>query len=285
MAEIWGAAIIGGAVLAGGVVGAIGSTTAAGIQAGAAESAQQISLDEFNTITNQNAAYLNSGYGAQGQLNYLLGIGTPGGSPNNPIPTALGIPGGSNAGVGSEGQNLGYGSLFNQFNTSDWQQLSPAYGFQVQQGAQGVLNNAADTQGGESGAAQSALLSSNQQIANTSFGNAFQMYNQQQNQIYSRLAGLIGTGQAAANNMATSGTALAGQAAQSAQNAGNAIAGGVVGATNSLSNAASQYGALQYGGATGGTAGGQNMVTYYDAAGNPYSATQASGGFAASGGG
>jgi len=114
------------------------------------------------------------------------------------------------------------------------QQYSPAYKFQLQQGQQGVLNQDAAAYGGESGAALKDLTSFNQNYANTAFNSAFNQYQTQQGNTYSRLAGISQLGQAAATNTGQQGTALAGQAAQSATNIGTAQAAGTVGAANAL---------------------------------------------------
>ena len=74
----WAAVAIGGASLISGVIGANAAGSAASQQAAAAQNAQNIGLQEFNTITGQQQPFMNAGYGALGQLNYLLGQGTPG---------------------------------------------------------------------------------------------------------------------------------------------------------------------------------------------------------------
>jgi hypothetical protein len=237
------AVAIGGSALIGGVVAAGASESAASTQAGAAENAQQISENEFNTITGQESPYMQSGVAAQGQLNYLLGNGTPGTSNVGAAPVASS----STAG--------GYGSLLQPFNTSDFQQLSPAYNFQLQQGQQGVLNQDASSTGALSGSAQKDLINYNQNLANTSFNNAFNQYQTQQGNIYSRLAGVAQTGQNAASNTGQQGTALAGQAAQSATNIGTAQAAGTVGAANALTGGLSSAAPwLAYGGGAPSTA-------------------------------
>lgn len=234
MAEIWGIAAAG-IVSAG--IGAYGASQAAGDQASAAANAQQISQNEFSTITGQEAPYMQSGYGAQGQLNYLLGNGTPGTNEVGGAPTASSSPAG------------GYGSLLKPFDLSDFQQLSPAYNFQLQQGQQGVLNSDASGQGALSGSAYKDLMNYNQNLANTSFNNAFNQYQTQQGNIYQRLAGVAQLGQASAANTGQQGTALAGQAAQSATNIGTAQAGGAVGVANALSGGISSSAPwLAYGG-------------------------------------
>lgn len=249
----WVAVAVGGASLISGVIGAGASGHAADQQAAAAQNAQNISEREFNTITGQESPYMESGYGAQGQLNYLLGIGTPGtaatpsvgGGSQGVAPTASSSPGG------------GYGSLLQNFNTSDWQQLSPAYNFQKQQGTQGVLNGDASSQGALSGSAYKDLINYNQNAANTSFNNAFNQYQTQQGNIYQRLAGVSQLGQAAAANTGQQGTALAGQAAQSATNVGTANAAGTIGASNALTGGLSSAAPwLAYGGGSGSSSSG-----------------------------
>lgn len=248
-------AAVAGAALIGGVVSAEGAKSAASTQAGAAENAQQISQNEFNTITGQEQPYMNAGYGALNALNYGLGIGGQGSGPQGYDPSsgyAVGaggginrlLPGGSAPGASSGG--AGFGSLVQPFTTDNWKQLSPAYNFQLGQGMQGVLNGDASTSGALSGAASKDLMSYNQNLANTSFNNAFNMYQTQQGNIYSRLAGLAQLGQNAASNTGQQGTALAGQAAQSAQNIGTAQAAGQVGAANAYSGALSSMSYLPW---------------------------------------
>lgn len=147
------------------------------------------------------------------------------------------IAAGSAAGTapGQQTAGLGYGSLTTPFTTANWQQLSPAYNFQVQQGRQGVLNADTAGAGALSGAAQKDLIDYNQNAANTSFNNAFNQYQTQQGNIFSRLSGIAQLGESSANNTGQQGTALAGQAAQSATNIGTAQAGGTIGSANAIS--------------------------------------------------
>jgi hypothetical protein len=304
------AAIVGGVgALAGGVIASQGAKSAAKTQAGAATNAANIANQQWQTTNAQEAPYRNAGYGAQSQLNYLLGIGAPpgaapvgGGSPSagwtypgstggaSPgtvgHPTASGgwdmnpalgtgtstpgvvmgqhgpipSPGGGSAlgpygpyGVGpvqapastdpnapdnSGGSTAGgFGSLLSPFTIDTFKQYSPAYQFQLQQGQQGVLNGDASNSGALSGAAQKDLIGFNQGMASTAFNNAFNQYQTQQGNIYSRLAGVAGLGQNATANTGTIGAGLAGSAAQSVSNAGTASAAGTVGAANAASSA------------------------------------------------
>lgn len=183
------------------------------------------------------------------------GMGPVGGS-GLPINTggSAGAPGGGQTG------GLGYGSLTKAFDTSDWQKLSPAYNFQLRQGQQGVMNADAAGAGALSGSAQKDLIDYNQSAANTSFNNAFNQYQTQQGNIFSRLSGIAQMGQSSANNTGQQGTALAGQAAQSATNIGTAQAGGMVGAANAwsggINNAMPWLSSYGGGGKSGGNSGG-----------------------------
>lgn len=281
-----GAVVVGG--LASAAISSSAAQSAADTQAQAAQNAQQISQNQFNTITAQEQPFLQSGYGAQSQLNYLLGIGSPvqgvpggttapgpvqGYDPSSGYTIGPGgiigslIPGGTGSlgsviagrptatqGMTASGQQTGppvassspaggFGSLLTPFTADYMKQYSPAYQFQLQQGQQGVLNGNASGQGALSGAALKDLISYNQNAANTAFGNAFNQYQTQQGNIYSRLAGVAQLGQAAAGNLGTQGTALAGQAAQSAQNIGTAQAAGQIGSANAWSGALSNLAA------------------------------------------
>jgi hypothetical protein len=275
MAEIWG---IAAAAVVGAGISAYGSMSAASTEAGAAENAQQIQQNEFNTITQQETPYMQAGYGAQSQLNYLLGIGTPG---TAATAGQSGAPGTAGTATGSTAGN--YGSLLTPFTAQDWQQLSPMYNFQLQQGQQGVLNSDAPGQGATSGAALKDLISFNQGTANQSFNNAFQLYQQQQGNVYNRLMGTAQLGQNAAANTGQQGTALAGNMGQAEIAAGNAIGSGISSASNAIGNSLNSYAAYNalgnYSNPNNSAGVGGQMTTYYDAGGNPYQGTVASGGF------
>lgn len=295
-------AVVGGSVV-GGLISSQGAQSAANTQAGAAQNAQQISQNEFNTITQQNQPFIQSGYGALSSLDYLLGIGPnpgatagpgapQGGAPQTgvgaPQPYTTGAPGldpssgyqigpggtisrglvgGAPAAAGSAPPGSlpgypgpstapvtgspagGYGSLLQPFTADTFKQYSPAYQFQLQQGQQGVLNADSGTQGALSGATMKDLIGYNQNLANTSFNNAFNQYQTQQGNIFNRLSGIAQMGQASANNTGQQGTALAGQAAQSATNVGTALAAGQIGSANAISGAVTSAAPwLAYGG-------------------------------------
>jgi hypothetical protein len=199
-----------------------------------------------------------SGYqlGAGGGISQMIPGGTTFGGPGGVggpqgMAGAINGPPGGQPGQPAQPQTggLGFGSLTKSFDTSDWQKLSPAYNFQLQQGRQGVLNADTSGQGALSGAAMKDLINYNQNAANTSFNSAFNQYQTQQGNIFSRLSGIAGLGQSSANNTGQQGTTLAGQAAQSATNIGTARAGGIVGSANAISGGLSSAAPwLAYGG-------------------------------------
>jgi hypothetical protein len=231
------AAIIGGGALVGGAISAYGANKAASTQAGAQMNAANIGYNEFNTITQQEQPFMNAGYGAQNELNYLMGQGGAGKL---------------NKGTATPG---GYGSLLQPFTQQQFKQYSPAYQFQQQQGMQGVLNQDASAQGAESGAASKDLINYNQSLAGTAFNNAFNQYQTQQGNIYQRLAGVAQLGQASAANTGQQGSALAANIGQSVASAGAAQAAGQVGQANAWSGALSSAAPwLAYG------AGGQQQT-------------------------
>lgn len=200
------------------------------------------------------------GYGSISQNGMSLGQTVqPGTAANSGAPGPAGTP---TAGAPAGGQTggLGYGSLTTPFTTANWQQLSPAYNFQLRQGQQGVQNADAAGQGAMSGAALKDLTDYNQSAANTSFNNAFNQYQTQQGNIFSRLSGIAQLGQSSANNTGQQGTALAGQAAQSATNIGTAQAGGIVGSANAISGGINN--ALPWLASTGG--GGNSNPAAWD---------------------
>ena len=289
----WVAVAVAGGAIVGGVVAGQGAKSAASTQASAANNAAQLTQDQYNQTKASEQPFVNSGYGAQSQLNYLLGI-TPQNANGSPVapygsstggtatngnistgydtssgwgiggggtmhkyltgggngvaakgptqnPISVGVNGHPATGSGTPNANGsaagGYGSLLSPFTADTFHQYSPAYQFQLQQGQQGVLNGSEGSTGALSGAAMKDLMDYNQGMANTSFNNAFNQYQTQQGNIYTRLANVANLGQNAASNTGQIGANLAGSTAQSITNAGSASAAGQVGAANAYSGA------------------------------------------------
>ena len=216
MSAVTVAVIGGGAALIGAGIQASAAESAAQTQAGALENAQNIQQGMFNQVQANEAPFLQAGQGAISNLNYLLGIG-------------------QNPGTAPPGVQGGFGSLNAPFTADTFKTLSPAYQFQLQQGRQGVLNQDAPSQGAESGAAMKDLISFNQGMANTSFNNAFNQYQTQQNATFSRLSGIAGLGQQAGAGYTTGAPQFAQSIGQTASNIGTAQAAGQIGVANAVS--------------------------------------------------
>lgn len=178
-------------------------------------------------------------------------IGNPGGfilgniiNKNQPGPTTA-----SNAGMPMDtGMSYGdpndpaYGSFTKPFDVEEFYKYQdPGYWFRLQQGTQGLRNAASAGSGALSGAALKDLLTYNQDMASQEYGNAFNRYQTQQGNIFSRLSDIAHLGQSAAAGVGSQGTALAGQAGQNVYNAGSAAGAGIVGAGNALGQGATNY--------------------------------------------
>jgi hypothetical protein len=135
-----------------------------------------------------------------------------------------------------------YGSLTKPFDVEEFYKYQdPGYWFRLQQGTQGLQNSAAAGSGALSGAALKDLLTFNQDMASQEYGNAFNRYQVQQGNIFSRLSDIARLGQSSAAGVGSAGTQLAGNAGQAISNAGAAAGAGVVGAGNALGQGATNY--------------------------------------------
>jgi hypothetical protein len=211
---------IGWAIAGSALIGAVGSNMAANTQAGAQQQAAQTQQNMFNTIQGQEQPFLQAGYGATKSLNELMGLSPATGT------------GGTAGGTGLPG-----GYLTQQFSPKDLQNY-PGYQFQLQQGDQAVENAASVNTGAVSGPALKSLMDFNQQQASTTYGQAFNQFQTQQNNIFSRLSSIAGLGQNAAGNLGNTGAQLGTGIAGAQAAAGGSLAGGIVGATNSIGGSA-----------------------------------------------
>lgn len=146
-----------------------------------------------------------------------------------------------NAAPGSYGDpnDSSYGDFTKPFDVEEFYKYEdPGYAFRLQQGQQALQNSAAAGSGALSGAALKDLLGYNQEAASTEYNNAFNRYQTQQGNIFSRLFSIAGLGQNAAAGVGTTGAGLAGQAGQAITNAGTATGSGIVGGANALTNGA-----------------------------------------------
>lgn len=236
--EAWAVAIGAGVAavgsIASGAIEAGGAESAAQTQAAAEEQAASIQEQEQQNIIGLEQPFVGAGEGALGQLQYLLGEGTPG---QNGEPVQMGS-------AGTGGVSGGYGSLLTPFTAANMAQYSPAYQFQLQQGQAGLLNSTAGQGGPISGAALQSLSQFNQNYANTAYNSAFNQYQTQTSNTYNRLANLANLGQSAASQTAQSGTTLAGNIGSAVAGAGAASAAGTVGAANAIGGSLSNIGSL-----------------------------------------
>lgn len=224
-------------IVAGAAIGAIGSGIAGSEQANAQKQASNTQLGMFNTINQQEQPFIQAGYGATSKLGDLLGTS------------------------GNTGAS-GYGSLTSNFTPADFlANKDPGYDFQLQTGGQALRNADTPGVGSLSGAALKDLMSFNQGMASTGYQNAFNRFQTQQDNVFSRLSGIAGLGQNAASDTGTAGTSLGTGAAKAQAAAGASNAAGIVGASNALGGNATSLAYLMNNGSGGGgipdlTAGG-----------------------------
>lgn len=158
-----------------------------------------------------------------------------------------------------------YGSFTTPFNVEQFYNYAdPGYAFQLQQGTQALQNSAAAGSGALSGAALKDLLKYNQDYAGTAYDAAFNRYQTQQGNIFSRLFDISQLGQNAAAGVGAQGTTLAGNAGQNTANAGAATGAGYVGAGNALGSGATNYWLSQYLKQPGGGGGTLNESSVYN---------------------
>ena len=228
----WGMAAMAGASLISGGMQANAAKDAANTQAQAGAAAQ----------ANVLAA------GQQGAQQYLpyQGVGT-------------------NA-ISALNTNMPY--LTSQFSNKDLNaNLAPNYQFMLNQG-EGANAQAANVSGGGSNVNRSNQVFT-QNYAKNAYQNAFANYSSNQTNLYNKLSGLTGIGQAgatgAANAMIGTGTNIA----NITQGVGNAQAAGTIGAANAYSGAATNLANLAYLTNAGNGSGGN--VSNAIASANPWS--------------
>ena len=207
MSFIAAATIIGGTSLVGGYMQAQGAKNAAQIQADANAQAQNQLLQ-----TGKQAAGLYQPYQDLGQT-----------------------------GVNAFNANMPY--LTNQFSNADLNSnLAPNYGFMLQQGQGANLSAANATGGMVGGNALQGLQNYTQNFAGNAYQNAFTNYQNQQNNIFNRLSGIAGIGQAATTGAANAMLGTGTNVASLTQGIGQAQAAGQIGQANAYGNALSGIG-------------------------------------------
>ena len=224
-----------------GLLSGLGSLFSGSLSANAANRAaelqRQTALDQmrqqrelFDIINAQQAPYRTAGYGALSTLGSML----PG---TQPVYDTTGK---------QIGTQAGSGYLTQQFTPETFQQnIDPGYAFRLAQGQMAAQRQANLAGGGLGGNALRGLQDYTQGLASTEFGNAFNRFQAQRQNIYNTLAGIAGigqTGQSQANqaaqqygqNIANLATGAAGAQAAGTIGAAQGYGAGISGLTNSL---------------------------------------------------
>lgn len=140
-----------------------------------------------------------------------------------------------------------YGSLLRNFTNEDFR-TAPGYEFRLGEGQKAIERSAAARGNQLSGAALKGLTRYGQDFASNEFQNAYNRDLANRQTTYNMLAGVSGTGQTAATNIAQMGQQSAGNIADYYLQGGNARAAGIMGRGNALAGGiqdVAQYYALQ----------------------------------------
>lgn len=152
-----------------------------------------------------------------------------------------------------------YGSLTKSFGKEDFQ-TDPGYDFRMAEGQKAIERSAAAKGGLLSGAAIKAANRFSQDTASNEYQNAYNRFNQNQTNLYNRLAGIAGSGQTASSNLASQGQTYANNTGSLLQERANTNAAGNVAQQNAfntgLSSIGSSLGGLFGGGSNPGIMGG-----------------------------
>jgi hypothetical protein len=204
-----GAAIGGVAAIGGALIGADASRHAANTQADAAKNATDAQLQMFNQNKADLAPWAQGGRTANTELMRLLGLGGPAGSfdPN--------------------------AQLVRPFGMQDFQQ-DPGYQFRLQQGENALVNQASALGGVNSGRTLKDLTTFGQRMGSQEYGNAFNRYQLQNQNIYNRLSAMSGSGENAAGMTANLGANAAALGGQFGLQGANAQAAGIIGQNNAI---------------------------------------------------
>jgi hypothetical protein len=198
----------------------IGSQMSANKQASAGKDALRLQGDMYNANKGELDPYRNFGVQNMTALQQGLGIGdwdngrgyrATGFNPNAP--------------------------LTRQFTLQDFHE-SPAYQWNLSQGTDALNKSAAARGNYYAPETLKNLANYTQGAASNEYWNAANQFRNWQNDTYNKFAGGVGVGAGAANALAGVGTNMAGMMGHTAQGIGDAQAGGIMGAFNSLAGGA-----------------------------------------------
>ena len=158
----------------------------------------------------------------------------------NPAAAGGGAPPG---GVGG----LPAGFLTQQFNpTQEQLDQYPGYQFALKTGQTAIRNQDTPGSGALSGAALKDLMNFDVGTANQYYGQYFNQFQTQQNNIFNRLNSIASLGQNAAGNLGSAGTSLGTGIAQAQAAAGGSLAAGTIGAANAIGGGLNNAASLNY---------------------------------------
>ena len=197
----WIAVAIGGGAL----IGGIASMEAGRKQSNAADRSADIQLQMYNQTRSDLGPYRNAGSASLAQLQGLTS------GPNAP--------------------------LLRPFTMQDFQE-SPAYQFNLGEGLKAINKGAAARQRFYAPATLQDIAKFSQGLASNEFQNSYNMFRNNQGDVYERLYGMAGMGQNAAAMTGNAGVAAARGAGESLMGGANARAAGLVGAANAVTGAA-----------------------------------------------
>jgi hypothetical protein len=145
----------------------------------------------------------------------------------------------------SQSSAPGFGSLLQPFTSADLNaNMAPNYEFSLQQG-QGANENLANASGGLIGGnAMQGLDTFTQNYAQGAYQQAYQNYNTNLSNIYSRLSGVANQGESAAAGAATNALTAGAQMAGTTAASGAATAGGIIGSANAISGGINNAGSM-----------------------------------------
>ena len=121
------------------------------------------------------------------------------------------------------------GQLYQTTPTLDQLQMDPSYRWRMQEGINALAASGAAAGNYGSGNLGVALQNYGQNLASTEYSNAWNRWQQEQAQLFNRLSGVAGTGQATAATLGGLGQGYAGMATNTLQNAGQAYQQGLIG--------------------------------------------------------
>lgn len=219
--SIWGDVIKGGANLLSGALSSSAAGDAADAQIAASGNAIAEQRRQYDQSREDSMRWLVTGTQANKRLAALLGIDP------------------------SQAGTDGFGSLTRKFTMAD-RDADPVYQSGLQFGldeGRNAINARAIAGGGyDSGATLKALTRFGNDYGTTKAEGAYNRFNNDNTNIFNRLAGVSGAGQVANNAITTVGAKTADNVANLQTGIGNAQAAGMVGSANAWGNAAQGIG-------------------------------------------